>query len=120
MADDRLVRPDCECHGVPMRKRSKTRTGRPAWKCAVAAGESSDRARVRLKAEGLCVNSCGRPARQNYTECAECITHRQTDPTRLRQLRDNHTTHERKLREERIAGNVAEIEAIQKRIRDAN
>ena len=119
--DDReVVRPNCKCHGVPMRKRSKTPAGRPAWKCAVAAAASAERARARLKAEGQCVNQCGRAVRIHYTECPECIEHRQTDPTRLRQIRDGHTKHEKKLREEKIAGRVAEIEAIQKRIRDAN
>ena len=72
------------------------------------------------KAAGLCRNGDGRPARRGYVQCAECVTFANTNPRRVLQKIDAHNRGAQRLREERLAGKVAEIEAIQKRIRDAN
>ena len=94
-------------------------TGRRYWTSAKGQA-TAKRNYESLKAQGLCTRGDGRTARPGYTECAEHVTFRNTDPAAIRRRVDAHNRDATRLREERLAGKVAEVEAIQKRIRDAD
>ena len=95
---------------APMRKNGWGPDGNRQWQCAVITAE-------RKRAYNL--SPRGRRVQQTYDA---------SDAGRARSRRyegtvggvDRKAARQTRLREERIAGMVAEIEAIQKRIRDAN
>ena len=134
--DDRGVRPRCKCHDLPKGwvkdKRAADLSG-GYWVCAVEIKARADRGnatpaskarrkryREKLKAEGRCANGCGREVRPGYVQCRECVIFRNTDPATVRRRVEATNRQRTKERTDRIASAKAEIEAIQKRIRDAN